>query len=131
MSRLGELLVRENLISLSQLQKAQEESRKSGSRLGYSLTKLGYIAESDLTNFLTGYNIEVVVAAEASIEESIVRYYEQAKQVSYDEVMQGFDENEIAFGEDGEDVNAIDLEKQSQEAPVVKLCNLILINAIK
>src|SRR5205814_8895080 len=79
----------------------------------------------------TGYNIEVVVAAEASIEEAITRYYEQVKQVSYDEVMQGFDENEIEFGEDGEDVNSIDLEKQSQEAPVVKLCNLILINAIK
>jgi type IV pilus assembly protein PilB len=53
MSRLGELLVRENLISLQQLQKAQEESRKSGNRLGYALTKLGYIAESDLTSFLS------------------------------------------------------------------------------
>ena len=33
--RLGELLVRENLISLQQLQQAQEEQRKSGGRLGY------------------------------------------------------------------------------------------------
>ncbi len=32
--RLGELLVRENLISLQQLQKAQEEQRKTGGRLG-------------------------------------------------------------------------------------------------
>ena len=32
--RLGELLVRENLISLQQLQKAQDEQRKSGGRLG-------------------------------------------------------------------------------------------------
>ena len=29
MSRLGELLVRENLISLAQLQKAQDEQRKN------------------------------------------------------------------------------------------------------
>ena len=43
MSRLGELLVRENLISLSQLQKAQDEQRKTGARLGYSLTKLGIL----------------------------------------------------------------------------------------
>ena len=42
MSRLGELLVRENLISLPQLQKAQEEQRKTGARLGYSLAKLGH-----------------------------------------------------------------------------------------
>ena len=48
-NRLGELLIRENLISSQQLQKAQEESRKSGGRLGYNLTKLGYIKESDLT----------------------------------------------------------------------------------
>ena len=34
--RLGELLVRENLISLAQLQKAQEEQRKTGARLGAS-----------------------------------------------------------------------------------------------
>ena len=43
--RLGELLVRENLISLQQLQKAQEEQRKTGGRIGYQLTKLGFINE--------------------------------------------------------------------------------------
>src|ERR1700727_1085043 len=53
MSRLGELLVRENLISLQQLQKAQEDQKKSGTRLGYSLTKLGIIEEQQLTTFLS------------------------------------------------------------------------------
>ena len=52
-SRLGELLVRENLISLQQLQKAQEEQRKAGGRLGVQLTKLGFIDEQDLTGFLS------------------------------------------------------------------------------
>jgi shikimate 5-dehydrogenase len=51
--RLGELLVRENLISLQQLQQAQEEQRKTGGRLGYNLTKLGYIEENELTEFLS------------------------------------------------------------------------------
>ena len=32
--RLGELLVRENLISVQQLRKAQEEQQKSGARIG-------------------------------------------------------------------------------------------------
>src|SRR6202165_491213 len=50
--RLGELLVRENLISLQQLQKAQDEQKKAGGRIGYHLTKLGFIEESEVTNFL-------------------------------------------------------------------------------
>jgi type IV pilus assembly protein PilB len=193
MSRLGELLVRENLISLAQLQKAQEEQRKSGARLGYSLTKLGIINEEDLTTFLskqygvpsinlgefevsseviqlvppelakrhqlipvnragatlivamsdpsniyaiddlkfrTGLNIEVVVASEVAIDEAITRYYE--KQVSYDDVLGDIDAEAIELGGDGEDsVNVVDLEKASGEAPVIKLCNVILLNAIK
>src|SRR2546425_9176362 len=154
--RLGELLVRENLISLQQLQKAQEEQKKAGGRIGYHLTKLGFIEESELTNFLskqygvpsinrkefdidaevvrlvpkdvaekhqcipvnragaslilamsdpsniyaiddikflTGYNIEVVVASEQAIKEALEKYYTE-KGPSYEELMEGFDENE-------------------------------------
>src|SRR3954447_14743514 len=193
MSRLGELLVRENLISLSQLQKAQEEQRKTGARLGYSLTKLGILDEQELTSFLskqygvpsinlgdfeispdvlqlvpaelakrhqllpvnragatlivamsdpsniyaiddlkfrTGLNIEVVVASEVAVDEAITRYYE--RQVTYDDVLGDIDAESIEVGGDGEDaINIVDLEKASGEAPVIKLCNVILINAIK
>ena len=52
MSRLGELLVRENLISLQQLRKAQEAQKKTGGRLGTSLIKQGIISADQLTNFL-------------------------------------------------------------------------------
>ncbi|MDY0003477.1 MAG: type IV-A pilus assembly ATPase PilB [Polyangia bacterium] len=191
-SRLGELLVRENLISLPQLRQAQEQQRKTGHRLGYSLTKLGYIQETDLTQFLskqygvppinlaefeidpeviklvpeevarkhnvipvnragasiivamsdpanilaiddlkflTGYNVEVVVASEVAIEEAIENNY--ASKVSYDEVLDDFDDAEINFGDDHEDVNVVDLEKQSGEAPVVRLVNYVLLSAIK
>ena len=51
--RLGELLVRENLINIAQLQEAETRQRGSGERLGYALTKLGYIEASDLTQFLS------------------------------------------------------------------------------
>jgi type IV pilus assembly protein PilB len=193
MSRLGELLVRENLISLAQLQKAQEEQRKTGTRLGFSLTKLGILDEQDLTNFLskqygvpsinlsdfeistevlqlipaelakrhqllpvnragatlivamsdpsniyaiddlkfrTGLNIEVVVASEVAIDQSISRYYE--KQVTYDDVLGDIEPDSVEVGGDGDDsVNVVDLEKASGEAPVIKLCNVILLNAIK
>ena len=52
MSRLGELLVRENLISLQQLQKAQDAQKKNGGRLGVNLIKTGILSAEQLTNFL-------------------------------------------------------------------------------
>jgi type IV pilus assembly protein PilB len=194
-SRLGELLVRENLISQGQLVQAQSEAKKSGGRLGLTLTKMGIVKESALTDFLskqygvpsislqeidispevlalvtkevarkhmvvpvnragstlivamsdpaniyaidevkflTGYNIEVVVSSEASLEEAIQRYYDSGQQVSYDEVMEGLDDAEVEFGiEDDGSVNVVDLERASGEAPIIKLVNLILVNAIK
>ena len=52
-NRLGELLVREKLISLPQLRHAQDEQQKSGNNLGYTLAKLGYICDDEITNFLS------------------------------------------------------------------------------
>ena len=60
-NRLGELLVREKLISLQQLRKAQEEQKKSGSNLGYTLAKLGYISDGEITSFLsTQYRLPAI-----------------------------------------------------------------------
>ena len=47
-NRLGELLVREKLISLAQLRQAQDEQNRSGQNLGYTLAKLGYAAVAKL-----------------------------------------------------------------------------------
>ena len=52
-NRLGELLVKEKLISPLQLHKAIETQRSIGGRLGHQLTKLGYIEEDELTAFLS------------------------------------------------------------------------------
>src|SRR5262245_61961191 len=51
--RLGELLVREKLISLAQLKQAQEEQKRSGTNLGYALAKLGYVSDQEITSFLS------------------------------------------------------------------------------
>jgi len=192
MSRLGELLVREKVISLQQLQQAQDEAKRSGKRLGVALSKLGYVKDSDLTQFLakqyslpsinlasfeveadviklvpkdvaqkhmvipvnragatlivamadpsniyaidelkfiTQYNIEPVVAAEAAIEDAILRYYDKGPNL--DVLIGEFDEEvDWTTGEE-ESVNVVDLENQAGEAPVVKLCNAILLSAIK
>jgi type IV pilus assembly protein PilB len=85
----------------------------------------------DDVKFLTGYNVEPVVAAEAAIEAAIESHYTSPLD-SYDEVMDGFDDEEFEFAEGEEiDDNVLELEKISEDAPVVRLVNLILINAIK
>jgi type IV pilus assembly protein PilB len=74
MSRLGELLVRDQLISSEQLHKAQEEARRSGERLGNSLVKLGAIQEEDLTQFLSKqYGVPAINLAEFDVEPDVVK----------------------------------------------------------
>lgn len=50
--RIGDLLVKEGLITREQLQKALDEQRQSGTRVGYNLVKLGFIQENELTRTL-------------------------------------------------------------------------------
>ena len=103
------------------------------SRAGASLI----MAMADPTNlhaiddikFLTGFNVEPVVASETAIAAAVERFYQSGP--SYDDVMAGFDEEEIEFGEGGEELNLMELEKASEDAPVVRLVNMILLNAIK
>ncbi|MDP9204776.1 MAG: Flp pilus assembly complex ATPase component TadA [Gemmatimonadota bacterium] len=50
--RIGDLLLREGLITQDQLNKALQEQRHNGTRVGYNLVKLGYVKETDLTRML-------------------------------------------------------------------------------
>jgi type IV pilus assembly protein PilB len=50
--RIGELLVREGLITREQLARALQEQHQSGTRVGYNLVKLGFVKEADLTRML-------------------------------------------------------------------------------
>ena len=190
--RIGELLVQKNFLSQDQLERAKEETRVSGNRLGLELTKLGYIKEDDLAEvisnqygvpsialddfaidpeviklipedvamkhtilpvnragstlivamsdpsnifaiddvkFLTGYDIEVVVSAEESIQRAIVKYYDSS--ASIDEVMADFDDTNFEVVADGEALDMSELERATEDAPVVKLVNLVLTDAIK
>ena len=191
--RLGELLIRKELITDEQLAKAVAEQKKEGIRLGAALISLDYIQENDLATFLskhygvpsinlsefevdsavielvpsevaqkyqlvpvnragstliiamsdpsnifaiddikfmTGYNVEVVVAAEAAIKKAIDEFYDQSSSLA--DVMGTLDDFEdLELVEDAGLDDLADLEKATEDAPVVKLCNLILIDAIK
>src|SRR5260370_7575379 len=72
--RLGELLVRENLISIQQLRKAQEEQQKNGTRIGSALIKTGAIEESKLTDFLSRqYGVPAINLKDFDIDPEIIK----------------------------------------------------------
>src|SRR5687767_14883863 len=74
MARLGELLVRENMISVQQLQKAEEAQRKEGSRLGSSLIKLGLIQENELLNFISKqYHVPTINLDDFEIDAEVIK----------------------------------------------------------
>ena len=73
-NRLGELLVREKLISLQQLRRAQDEQKRSGQNLGYTLAKLGYISDGEITNFLSAqYRLPAINLDEYEIDSDIIK----------------------------------------------------------
>ena len=84
----------------------------------------------DDIKFLTGYNIEAVVATEDSIMAAIEKYYETEND-SLEDVFGDFEDEDLELIETDDDINVKELEKASEDAPVVKLVNLILSDAIK
>ncbi len=105
---------------------------KTGNTLMVAMADPSNVYAIDDIKFGTNLNIDVVVAAEQAISEAIEKYY--SSEVSFDEVMMDFDmdEEDVDFSEEyEEDINVLDLEKSAGEAPVVKLVNLILVDAIR
>ena len=196
--KLGELLLRENLISLAQLQRAEDDRRSSGERLAYTLTKLGFVDETELTQFLsktygvpsinledfdiagevialvprevatrhlslpinraggvlivamadpsnltaiddlkflTNYQIEVVVASEVQIRDAIRKYYQIEEEEGgdlgaiLDEI--DFDAISVDSGDEDGGFDVSELAEESEQGPIVRLCNMILVDAIK
>jgi type IV pilus assembly protein PilB len=156
-----------------------EVARKYGvlpvNKTGATLT----IAMSDPTNvfamddikFMTGYNVEPVVASEASLRRAIDKHYGTPRSVvlkerpkgattgsapseggiedlmssaltmddmagvnlselNMDEIT-GIDDVDVVRGEEGQEIDLIDLAKSSESAPIIKVSNLILIEALK
>ena len=100
------------------------------------------IAMADPTNvfamddikFMTGYNVEPVVASELGIRAAIDNYYGTTSAIELKKVMEDLQNAESAdleVLEEEEDMDVEALALESEEAPVVKLVNLILTDAIK
>ncbi len=196
--RLGEILIKESLITQDQLQKALEFQRANGGKLGSCLTKMGFITDDDITGvlsrqygvpsinlkyyeidptviklipqdtalryqviplsrvgsvltiamtdptnvfamddikFMTGFNVEPVVASESAIGEAIGRFYGASvnNQEELSNLMKDLvdEDQELELAAEESEMDAASLEKAAEEAPIIKLVNLILTDSVK
>lgn len=241
-AKLGEILVRENLVTPQQLREALDYQRASGGRLGSNLVKLGMISDdvitavlsrqygvpsinldlfqieptviklisqevalkytvlpvskvgatltmamADPTNvfamddikFMTGLNVEPVIASEASIQMSIGKYYSGSTQIDIFDAAIAFETEkvlakpgkngkngsgkngakigkggerisdsdlavdlgdfrfevhegeEFEVVEDNEEIDLATLARASEDAPVVRLVNVLMVDSLR
>ena len=77
-AKLGEILVRENLISAQHLREALDYQREHGGRLGYNLVKLGLVTDDMITAVLSRqYGIPSVNLDLFKIDEAVLRLIPQ------------------------------------------------------
>ena len=102
---------------------------RAGSTLIIAMSDPSNIFAIDDIKFMTGYNVEVVVASEIAIKTSIDKYYDQSASLA--DVMSDLEMEDVEVIGDEEDVDISSLERATEDAPVVKLVNLILTDAIR
>jgi type IV pilus assembly protein PilB len=72
--RLGSILLREGLITQDQLEGALQDSRSNATRLGYSLIKLGFLQEEELTRMLSRqYRVPAVDINKVNVDARTIR----------------------------------------------------------
>ena len=72
--RLGDLLIREGLITKEQLEKALQEQKSNGQRLGYNLVKMGFVQETEITKMLARqYRMPAVDLARFEADPKIIK----------------------------------------------------------
>ncbi len=196
-SRLGDILVKDSLISADQLKQALDYQKKNGGRLGTCLVKMGLVSDEDITavlsrqygvpsinlrfyevdpsviklvpqetavryqivplsrvgstltiamtdptnvfamddiKFMTGFNVEPVVASETAITEAIGKFYGSVEAgEELDKVMKDLagEETEMELAAEEAEMDLAALERAADEAPIIKLVNLVLTDAVK
>jgi len=112
---------------------------RQGATLTLAMTDPTNVFAMDDIKFMTGYNVEPVVASEIAITEALNTYYGSDSSIELkkvfemqmeEEMMDDVDSDmEVIDDEDEIDVNA--LQDSSEQAPVVKLVNIMLTDAVK
>src|SRR5262245_21755526 len=131
---------------------------RSGATLTIAMTDPTNVFAMDDIKFMTGYNVEPVVASETAVADAIARYYAApsarskgtgevaapsaggdsiASAASLDFVTKALEEttavvdDDVEVLEELEQIDVASLEKQGGEAPIIRLVNLMLMSSIQ
>jgi type IV pilus assembly protein PilB len=102
---------------------------RAGSTLIVAVSDPSNLFAIEDIKFMTSYNVEMVVASESDIRGAIDKYYDQSASLA--DVMDNLDMEDLELVDTAEEVDVSSLEKATEDAPVVKLVNLILMDAIR
>lgn len=105
---------------------------RTGATITIAMVDPSNVFAIDDVKFMTGYNVEPVVATEAGIKNAIAKYYSLTSAI--EKVMTSLEIDDKAVGvihEEEDKVDVAKLKAEVEEAPVVKLVNLILTDAVQ
>jgi type IV pilus assembly protein PilB len=117
---------------------------RAGATLTIAMTDPTNVFAMDDIKFMTGYNVEPVVASEGAVADALDKYYPtQIKKLDVGpsaldaaakalEDMPALDDaGDVEVLAELEEISAEALQRQGEEAPVIKLVNVILMSAIQ
>ena len=118
---------------------------RAGATLTIAMTDPTNVFAMDDIKFMTGYNVEPVVASEGAVVDALDKYYPAAPVKKADtgpsaldmaakalEEMPGVEgATDVELLAELEEISAEALQRQGEEAPVIKLVNVILMSAIQ
>ncbi len=107
---------------------------KTGATLTVAMEDPTNVFAMDDITFITGYRVEPVVASEEALREAIDKYYGTTHALELKKVMEDLstaDETSLEVLDEDEELDLADLEAGAEEAPVVRLVNLILTDSLK
>src|SRR5579862_6958551 len=83
-ARLGEILIKENLITADQLKQAIEYQKKNNGRLGTCLMKLGFVRDDEITQVLSRqYGVPSINLKYYEVEPAVIKLIPQETAVRY------------------------------------------------
>ena len=83
----------------------------------------------DDIKFITGYNIEITIASELSLKNAIDNFYQSSTML--DEIIAEFDDSDLELIQSEEETDTLDLRRETDDAPVIRLVNKIMVDAIR
>src|SRR5712691_266500 len=102
---------------------------QNGSSLTLAMADPSNMVAVDEIKFLTGADVKIVLATSSSIQRAIERFYDRA--MKYDHVLNDLRGQEVEVVRDQGEIDLQELERATEDAPVVRLVNAIFTDALR